>query len=491
MYEFKTEPFDHQKDLFDRTADLEYWGLLWEQGCGKSKPLIDTASKLFLEGKIDGVLLVAPGGVERNWLTDEIPAHMPDAVRAKLSPFLWQSKKAKNKSHAKAFDQCIKSDGLAFLAMNYNSFMTEKGKKAAWRFLRRRRVFYILDESDDIKTPAAKRSRSIVASAKWAPYRRIATGTPADKPFDIYTQLRFLKEDIWRERGMDTFAAFKNHYARWFTRTECEELHGYDPGYNKLIEYQNLPELAEILASISDRVLKDDVLDLPPKLYTKRYFDMTPQQSKIYTKLRDDMILELDNETVTIEMAIVRLLRLQQITCGYMIAATDEPVELIPGGNPRLDCTIAHVEKLGHQSIIWARFTKDIDQIMDALGKRAVRYDGTLSDDECERSKLSFNGGEFDHFVANPAKGARGLTVNIAKTTTYYSNSFKWRDRIQSEDRNHRYGQDGADHGKYGFGVLFADILCPGTVDDGIVDNLRGKFDIASQLTGDKLRTWI
>ena len=73
----------------------------------------------------------------------------------------------------------------------------------------------------------------------------------------------------------------------------------------------------------------------------------------------------------------------------------------------------------------------------------------------------------------------------------YYSNSFKLRDRLQSEDRPHRIGQEGADHGDYGFGVLCGDVLAANTVDMKIVDNLRGKFNVAAQLTGDILREWI
>ena len=174
-----------------------------------------------------------------------------------------------------------------------------------------------------------------------------------------------------------------------------------------------------------------------------------------------------------------------------MITDAEEPVELCDVKNPRLDCSLAFLEKLNHPAIIWSRFTRDIDQIMDALGKRAVRYDGQLDDDECERSKQIFNAGDADWFVGNPCKGARGITINAAKTTMYYSNSFKWRDRMQSEDRNHRIGQDGADHGAHGFGVLYADVLAHDTVDMHIVKNLRGKFDIASRLTGDVLREWI
>jgi SNF2 family DNA or RNA helicase len=410
----------------------------------------------------------------------------------KMMIFLWQTKRANTKWHAAAFNNLIKFQGLAFFCISYDGFMTAKGKKAVWRFLKRRKVFMTLDESDDIRTPSAKRTRSVVASGAYPAYKRILTGTPADKPFDIYSQLRFLDEGIWRRLGMENFRSFKQHYAEWFTAADCEALHGYDPGYDKLLRYKNIDELAEILASVSDRLLKTDVLDLPDKLYTKRWFDMTPKQQAYYDKMRDEFEIELqDGRIVDGNLALTRLLRLQQITCGYMVTDAEEPVELCDVKNPRLDCSLAFLEKLNHPAIVWSRFTRDIDQIMDALGPRAVRYDGTLDDDECERSKLAFNAGDADWFVGNPSKGSRGITINAAKTTMYYSNSFKYRDRMQSEDRNHRIGQDGVDHGEYGFGVLYADVLAHDTVDMHIVENLRGKYDIASRLTGDMLREWI
>lgn len=120
-----------------------------------------------------------------------------------------------------------------------------------------------------------------------------------------------------------------------------------------------------------------------------------------------------------------------------------------------------------------------------------MRYDGALTEEECERSKEAFNAGDAQWFVGNVAKGARGLTLNAAKSALYYSNTFRLRDRLQSEDRCHRWGQDGAEHGDAGTGVLYVDLCATDTVDHKIIENLRAKFDIAAQLTGDVLREWI
>lgn len=492
-YDFKTTPFDHQLRIFNETRELAYHGLLWEQGTGKTKPIIDIATDLYERGEIDAMVVVAPNGVHRNWITDEIPVHMPDRVRSKSRMMYYSAPKASTKWHKRECDQLVKHNGLAILCMSYSAFITEKGKNYIWRFLRRRRCLYSLDESHHIKTPGAKRTKSIVASGVYAPYRRILTGTPGDKPFDLYSQLKFLDRDIWKRRGMDTFHAFKQHFGVWFTAEECRRLHGYDPGYDQLIEYKNIDELNAILATVSDRVLKTDVLDLPPQLYKKRYFDMSPEQTRIYRQLRDEYEVEMeDGAIIDGNLAITRLLRLQQITCGYAVTDADEPLRMIGKRNPRLDAAIEYSEGVHHPMIFWARFTHDIDQLMDALGPRAVRYDGTLTDDEAEWSKNAFNGGDRDWLVGNPAKGSEGLTFNVAKTMGHYSSSFKMIERLQAEARMHRIGQEGAVHEEGGeLSVLHVDFIAPGTVDDHIVRSLRGKFDIASQITGDMLREWL
>lgn len=484
-YQFHSKPFRHQLEAFQASRELPSYAILWEQGTGKTKLAIDTACDLWERGEIDAVLVVAPNGVHRNWLTDELPAHVPTRVRGKIACEFWDTPRSKNVGFKAKMDRLLKHKGFAWLLMSYDGFMTERGKRLVWKWLRHRRCLYILDEAHNIKSPGAKRTKSIVASGKYAPFRRILTGTPvAQGPFDIYSQLKFLDEDFWKGHGLDSYRVFKFHFGEWWTRAQAEEVLGYDPGYDQLIEYKNLEELNRILASVSSRVTKDEVLDLPPKLYSKRYFDLTTKQRQLYEQLREDFIAELeDGAVVDGGLAIVRLLRLQQIICGYVQTEDEEPVRLLGNKNPRLDLLGEVAEGLSHPAIIWARFTKDIDQIMDLLGERAVRYDGRVSDDDAERAKQAFQSGDAQFFVGNPAKGKEGLTLVQARTVIYYSNSFKLIDRLQSEDRAHRIGQEHP--------VNYIDLIAPGTVDEHIVRALRSKFDIAAQITGDELREWL
>lgn len=520
QYEPKTKPFKHQAEEFEVSKDLPARAIFWEQGTGKSKITIDTAGHLFAKGEIDCVVVLAPPGVHLNWVTDELPTHMPEWIRERTFTHVYDTYKAGTKAHQAAHRQLVTHKGLSFLAMSYDSSTTEKAKELLWELLQNRKVLYVADESQRIKTPSATRTKVAVGSAKYAPYRRILSGTPiAQGPFDAYSQLLFLDEDFWKREELAPFTVFKAHFGVW---RKQETTTGKK--YDMLVKYRRLNELNELLGRISSRVTKEDVLDLPPKLYSRRYFEMTPEQRRIYQSLRDEfmalMLAEGDCRNcggsgrveyegfagecptcegtgkvlggmVTASLAIVRLLRLQQTLCGYVPVETFEEgkepeLTLLSGGNPRLSLLGEVVQDLPHQFIVFARFRKDIDLIMGKmreLGITAVRYDGSVSPDDRALAKKTFQEGGAQAFVANPAVAAEGLTLVCAKTVVYYNNSFKLTERLQSEDRAHRIGQNDP--------VSYIDLACPGTVDMSVIDALKNKLDIASQITGDRLKEWL
>jgi SNF2 family DNA or RNA helicase len=489
-YEYKTEPFSHQRRLFDATRELAAFALFWEQGAAKTKPMIDLAADLWERGEIDAVVVVAPNGVHRNWKSDEIPAHLPDRLHNVARVEYWQSQKTSTKWFKEQMDELVKHKGFPWLLMSYNGFMTEVGKKYVWRFLQKRRCLYILDEAHNIK-PGSKRTRSIVASGVYAPWRRILTGTPISKgPFDLYGQIKFLDENFWKARGFADYTVFKFHFGQWITRAQCVEQQGWDPGYDKLVGYKNLEELHGYVKEISDRVLKEDVFDLPPKLYSKRYFELNKEQAEAYVNLRDEYEHEFkDGARVDGALAITRLLRLHQIVCGYAATDDEEPARLLGDNNPMMDEIKDVIEGLSHPAIIWCRFTKDIDQVMDIVGDKGVRYDGRVDDDQREKNKLAFQHGEGpDFFVANMMMSS-GLTLVRAKTELFASQGYRLIDRLQAEDRAHRPGMD-----EHPVNIIDFDGVLPSgekTVTRAIIKNLRDKWDIAAQITGDDLREWI
>ena len=481
---FKTTPFAHQLEEWERSKDLPTKAIFWEMGCGKTWLALNTAAHQFRTGQIDAMLVLAPPGVTDNWVTDEIPTHMPEDVP--IQAMTYRTKSAKTKWHRQALEDLASFRGLAFISMSYNAFMTEEGRRTAEAFFHRRKVLYVLDESSRIKTPGAKRTKSIVATGRRTPYKRILTGTPiTNSPFDCYSQLKFLDEDFWKRHDFASYEAFKTYFGNWVQRVNGAT----GQRFNQIVSYKNLDQLSKIVAEISSRVTKDQVLDLPDKVYQKRFFDLSAEQQAAYDTIRDDFLLYLESgETVTAPLVITRLLRLQQVVCGYL--PVDDPdgdaarLQRFPE-NPRLAALLDLLEDVEGKAIIFCRFREDVNQVMEALGKKeTVRYDGAVEGDDRIEARTRFqNDDTIRYFVGNPAVAGFGLTLHAASTVIFYSNSFSLEQRVQAEDRAHRIGTKKT--------VVYIDLIAKGTVDSKIVRALREKLNIASQITGDSARVWL
>lgn len=482
-YSYRTKPFKHQRKALNLSWDKEAFALFMEQGTGKTKILLDNAAFLSERKEIDGLLVVADNGIHHNWLADEVPAHWP--TRIPFNSFVWRSGKVSTKRHEAALDKLLNSREFAILAMNIDAVITNNGARTLQQFLKKRQCMIVVDESTSIKTPKAKRTRAIVNMRKLAPYRRIATGTPvAEGPFNLYSPFMFLDPTII---GINSFYAFKHYYGIWENaRAGGPKGHQYEV----LKEYMNLDQLMNRIDPFSFRVLKKDCMDLPPKLYQKRYFDLSKEQRELYNRLREDYILELrqENAAKIVPLALTRILRCQQIACGHVPAANDDEPAVSLKDNARLECLKQTVEDLPSdaQAIIWARFKPDIDQICELLGREAVRYDGRVDDEERAKNKKKFQDGGARFLVGNQKAGGKGLTLTAASYVIYYSNYFGLETRLQSEDRAHRHGS------QQHKAITYIDLVAHDTVDDKkIIPALKGKRKMSDTLTGDSPEDWL
>ena len=474
----KTIPYAHQKSEFEQSKDAKARGIFWEMGCGKSKLAIDTACHLFEQDEIDCLFVLAPNGVHTNWMTDEMPKH---AWSDDWHGCVWASSRAKTMKATTEREGVLEHEGLILVTMNYDALNTDLGMAFAEQVLRRRTCLLVADESARIKNPSAKRTKRVMQLSRMCEYRRAMTGTPvSNSPFDIHSQLAFLDPTIWDGIGCRRFPAFKATFGIF------KKQHFHKKQFNQLVGYRNLDKLQPIVGSIASRVMKEDVLDLPPKVYNTHYVELSAEQRRLYTALRDDYITATDEgKLLDAPLAIVRLLRLQQILCGYTPTGDENKLVLLKS-NPRLTALMELVEDIHGQAIIWGRFHKDINLIAAALKKAKISYviyDGRTSDAMRLTARQMFKRGEAQIFLANPAAAGEGLTLTEAKTVIYYSNSFKLDQRLQSEDRAHRIGQTHS--------VLYYDLITEGTIDTQIVAALRNKLNIASTVTGEALIQWL
>ena len=189
-YKFKTKPYAHQMTALEKSWNRETFAYFMEMGTGKTKVLIDNAAMLYDNGKIDGVLIVAPKGVVKTWYEQELPDRHADHIEN--VSVLWQPNITKGQS--KKLGTLFKSgEELHILVMNVEAFSTQKGVDFASKFIASHNTLMAIDEATTIKNPKAQRTKNILRLAPKTKYRRIMTGSPVTKnPLDLYSQCYFL-----------------------------------------------------------------------------------------------------------------------------------------------------------------------------------------------------------------------------------------------------------------------------------------------------------
>ncbi len=426
-YKFKTEPYAHQLKALGASHNKENYALFMEMGTGKSKVLVDNIAMLYDKGKINAALIVAPKGVYRNWERQEIPIHMPDHIVHNVVTWSPVTTKKQQKENLKLFKH---GEQLTIFLMNIEAFSTKKGLDIAQRFL------------------------------------------------FLYTQCYFLDPYYL---DFTSYYTFRNRYASMVDRNVGSH------SFKLVTGYVRLDELNDKLNKFSYRVLKEDCLDLPDKIYMKRFVAMTPEQTKLYEEMKKHALAELEGKMTTAASALAQMVRLHQITCGHL--ATDDG-EVTQVKNNRINELLDVIEETNGKIIIWAIYRHDIKKIEETLaeryGKESVKsFYGDTADADRQDIVNAFQDRESNlrFFVGNPRTGGYGLTLTASHTVIYYSNSYDLEIRLQSEDRAHRIGQKEK--------VTYVDLISEKTIDEFIVKNLRAKINLATKVLGEDLKKWL
>jgi SNF2 family DNA or RNA helicase len=472
-YKFKSKPFAHQSKALEMSWDKEVFAYFMEMGTGKSKVLIDNIAMLYNAGKINGALIIAPKGVYKNWFDSEIPNHLPDYVEKKMG--LW-----KTDPNAKDLKPLFSTGAeLHILIMNVEAFSTKKGVDFAKKFLSCHKTIIGIDESTTIKNPMAKRTRAIIELGLKCKFKRILTGSPVTKsPLDLFSQCYFLSPFLL---GHESFYTFKTRYAI------TKQVNVSGRMIQLVVGYRNLPELSENVKPFSYRVLKDDCLDLPKKTYMKRIVQLTDEQKRLYKTMKEKAIAFLNGKMVSTAAVITQLMRLHQITCGHF-KSDDGDVQDVKSN--RLNELMDVLEEVEGKAVIWAHYRYDIEKIVESIIKQygensVVTYYGDTSTEDRQLAikKIQDPNSPVRFIVGTPQTGGYGITLTGASTMIYYSNGYDLEKRQQSEARIDRIGQEKP--------MTYIDIIAEGTVDDKIVQSLRKKVNIATEIMGEELKDWI
>jgi len=469
-YKFKTKPYAHQLTALEKSWNKENFAYFMEMGTGKTKVLIDNVAMLYDKGKIDGALIIAPKGVVKTWYEQELPTHLADHIEN--VSVLWQANITKGQQEK--LDSLFEIDSaLHILVMNVEALSTEKGVKFASKFINSHKTLMAIDESTTIKTPTARRTKNIIKMGVNAKYKRIMTGSPITKnPLDLYTQCEFL--DPWL-LDFASYYAFRNRYA------EMKTMHLRGRSIQVVAGFQNLGELSDKVKDFSYRVLKEDCLDLPPKNFVKRHITLTADQKRIYEQMKKHAIAMLNKKVTTTVTVLTQLMRLHQITCGY-VTADDGTIQEVESN--RLNELMSVLEETEGKVIIWANYQFSVSDIIKKITKvygpdSYVHYYGlTPQEDRQDYIRKFQNDPKCRFIIGTPQTGGYGITLTQANTVVYYSNGYDLEKRLQ-----YRIGQKK--------NVTYIDIIAEDTIDEKIVEALRSKIDIASQVMGEELKEWI
>ena len=474
-YKFKTKPYGHQLTALEMSWNKETFAYFMEMGTGKTKVLIDNMAMLYDQGKINAALIISPKGVINTWYQQELPLHLANHIEHRT--VLWQPDI--NKKQQEKLDTLFTpGEDLHILIMNVEALSTVKGTSFAYKFLSCQRTLMVIDESTTIKNPKAKRTKHIIKLSKYSKYRRILTGSPVTKnPLDLYTQCEFLSP--WHLDSA-SYYSFRNRYA------EMKTIRVAGRQIQVVAFYKNLGELADRLKPFSYRVLKEDCLDLPGKIFMKRTITLTPEQKKIYKEMKEEALAHLNGKITTTVTVLTQLMRLHQITCGHF-KADDGTTQAIK--NNRLSELMGVLDEIEGKTVIWAHYQYDVKTILNAIEQThgpgsVVTYYGLTPQDERQDNIKRFQNDENCRFlIGTPQTGGYGITLTAASTMIYYSNGYDLEKRLQSQDRIHRIGQKKP--------VTYIDIIAEDTIDNKIVKSLRNKINIATEIMGEELKAWI
>jgi SNF2 family DNA or RNA helicase len=351
------------------------------------------------------------------------------------------------------------------------------------------RSFVVVDESSYIKGYRAKRTRRITGLAQRARYRMVLTGTPFTQgAVDLFSQMRFLSPKIL---GYDSFWSFARNHLEY----EERKINGRKVHTGRIIRAHNEEYLAAKIAPYVYQVRKDECLDLPAKLYETRYCGMTCAQRDLYEQAKEELLLARDVDDWSPIWIFRTFTALQTIICGFW-RRTDPGThqqELVTVPHRRLDLLLTTVAEIpaGEKMILWAKYQHAVREICAALSaaygpESVAEFHGALSEDARNIELARWRSGA-RFLVATQSAGGHGLTLNEAAYTIFYADGFKYAERVQAEDRNHRIGQTRR--------PVYTSIRCTPSIDDRIATALERKGDalatfreMVAQYRGEGLR---
>lgn len=424
-----------------------------EMGTGKTITSIAITGALVRAGRIRRVLIVAPLSILGVWEEEfQKFAAFPYALAVLTG------------SGSRKLDTLRHMTGavLQVVVVNYESAWRMEKDLAAWR-----PDLIIADEGHKIKTHNIAASKAMHRLGAKAGYRLLLTGTViTNKAIDVFSQFKFVNPAIFGQ----SFYAFRNRYF---------DMVGYG-NHTPVLKKSMEAELTEKLHSISFRATKAECLDLPETTDVIRQVELEPAALRVYRGLVKESYAELSSGEVTAPNILTRLLRLSQLTGGFIGNDETATVEQISAAKlSALEDILDGAAAEGKKLVIIARFIPEIRAICGLLKKRGLRYSYITGEVKNREEQVSAfqNDPAVMAFVGQIATAGLGITLTAASTMVFYSLDYSMSNFEQTKARIHRVGQR--------MPCTYLYLVARGTVDEKVLQALKDKADLARTLVDD------
>jgi len=473
---------DHQVVMYNIMTNCNIAAILADPGTCKTGPYLWAIDKKIQQGKVKRALIVTLSPLKKNILAEakiQIP-HLKCVILNKKV----QSNNILNKTYK------IKSKNIDYdiYIANYESMFSVVEMINDKYF-----DLVILDEAHRIGSPRSRQTKSIIKQFENSRFKYIVTGTlHANNMMSFYMPFRFM--------GPDTvpYAKF-DEFRRQTMRTVDPD--GYiwvpNPGSEMLVQ--------KIIGNASVAFKKEECLDLPPIIYQRYECDMAPGQAKLYNEMKDDLVGIVKNmcdhcnkkencdrsceDELIAKNALVLAGKLRQIACGFYMNTRikvdnegrkkNDTNIITLNENPKIKLLIQVLNNIpsNRKVIIWSSYIHSIDLLSKAFtfafgaNKFLTCYKTQDAFDQVEK----FKNPNIPYMIANPSKMGVGLNIHFSNYQIYFNNSYSWRERDQSESRQHRKGQKEK--------VTIIDLILSKTIDEIILKALILKEDLSISLS--------
>ena len=421
--------------------------LLMEMGTGKSLTTIAVAGRLWLDQRIERMLIVAPLSILGVWREEFRKfADFPYSLAVLNGS---GSRKSENLRQ-------ISTDGLLVGVINYESAWRLEDEIAAWDA-----DLIVCDEGHKIKTHNISASKCMHRLGGRARYRMLLTGTIiTNKAIDIFSPYKFLNPAVFG----NSFYAFRNRYF---------DMTGYG-NHVPVLKASMAAELTRRIHSIAFRATKAECLDLPETMEIVRTVGLELEAQSLYHDMVRDSMLLLGEGEVTATNVLTRLLRLSQLTGGFLCQDDSErPVSVSSTKLAALADIVDSAAEDGRKLVIIARFLPEIDAIRRMLDKKAIGYSvisGEIKDRDDQVRRFQTDP-DVTVFVGQIATAGLGITLTAADTMVFYSLDYSMSNFEQAKARIHRVGQRNP--------CTYLYLVAASTVDEKVLQALRDKADLA------------